>query len=446
MQVTVVGLGYVGLVTAACLARLGQDVIGLESDESKLAVLDAGQIPYFEPGLDAEVQTQLAGRRLRFTKDPATALAGPDAVLICVGTPSDAAGRADLRFVLDVADTIAERVEGRPVIALRSTVPVGTTRRVERRLAESLRRRGIDEGLAIISNPEFLRTGRAIDDFLRPTRIVLGRTSRATDADIARLRGLYQSLDAPMIITDAESAELVKNAANAFLATKVSFVNELAQLCDATGASIDDVMAGVSADPRIGGDYFRPGLGYGGSCLPKDVRSLIAMGIEHGQAMALAKAVDEVNREQATRYARALEGALGGDLTGKRVAILGLAFKPETDDIRDSPSLSLARAIRDRGAQVVGCDPEATERVRRSEAWLEIAETPLEAARDADAVVLGTEWPAYVTLDARSLAAAMRGRVFVDGRGAADPVAIRAAGLDYRALGRPSIEASTASS
>lgn len=230
MQVTVVGLGYVGLVTAACLARLGQDVIGLEADQAKLDVLDSGGVPYFEPGLDAEVRAQRDAGRLRLTSDAADALRESEAILICVGTPSDASGRADLTYVLAVADTIAAEIGGHPVIALRSTVPVGTTRRVERRLGETLRLRGIVGGVAVISNPEFLRTGRAIDDFLRPTRVVLGRTELATDADVARLRALYQSLDAPVIVTGAESAELVKNAANAFLATKVSFVNELAQL------------------------------------------------------------------------------------------------------------------------------------------------------------------------------------------------------------------------
>lgn len=443
MRVTVVGLGYVGLVTAACLARLGQEVIGLETDEAKLEVLEAGQIPYFEPGLDGEVRAQRETGRLAFTNDAATALTGRDAILICVGTPSDAAGRADLSFVLSVADTIGERVDGRPVIALRSTVPVGTTRRVERRLAAALQRRDIEPRVAVIANPEFLRTGRAVDDFLRPTRVVLGGTDRASEEDIARLRMLYQSLDAPLIVTTAESAELVKNAANAFLATKVSFVNELAHLCDATGASIDDVLAGISADPRIGGEYLRPGLGYGGSCLPKDVRSLVAMGVEHGQPMSLAKAVDEVNREQPVRYARALEVALDGDLTGKRIAILGLAFKPETDDIRDSPALGLARALRDRGAEVVGCDPEADDRARQAEPWLRIADAPIEAAQGADAVVLATEWPAYLTIEPTALANVMRGTLLLDGRDVLDPTAVRTAGLEYRALGReaPALEA-----
>jgi UDPglucose 6-dehydrogenase len=436
MQIAVIGLGYVGLVTAACLARLGHDVVGLEVDERRLQSLLDGGVPYYEPGMDAEVSAQRSSGRLRFSDNATEALRQLDLILICVGTPSDAAGRADLRYVLDVADTIADKIDGSPVIVLRSTVPVGTTRRVERRLNDALTRRGMSREVAVVANPEFLRTGRAIDDFLRPTRIVLGRTELATDTNIDIIRELYRSIDAPLIVTDAESAELVKNASNAFLATKISFVNELAQLCEATGASIDDVVAGVSADPRIGGEFFRPGLGYGGSCLPKDVRSLIAMGSEHGQPMGLANAVDAVNRDQPIRFVRALEKAVGGDLTGRKVAVLGLSFKPETDDIRDSPALAFARALRDRGAHVVGCDPVAADRVREVEPWLEIAESPLAAAHGAEAVVLATEWPAYVTLDPAALAASMAGTVLLDGRNVLDPNRVRAAGLTYVAIGR----------
>ena len=235
----------------------------------------------------------------------------------------------------------------------------------------------------------------------------------------------------------AESAELVKNAANAFLATKISFVNELANLCDATGASVDSVIAGLALDPRIGADFMRPGLGYGGSCLPKDVRSLIAMGTEHGRPMELAKAVDDVNRSQPVRYARILEHELG-DLTGKRVAILGLAFKPDTDDVRDSPALALARALRDRGAEVVACDPEAGDRVRISDPWLRVEPDPLTAAAGAEAVVLATEWPAYVTLDPAALADVMAGTTILDGRNVLEPARVVAAGLSYAALGRVS--------
>jgi len=436
MRITVVGLGYVGLVTAACIARLGHDVIGLEKDERRTQTLLQGRVPYYEPGLEAEVAAQIESGRLRFTGDARVAINGAEVILICVGTPADASGRADLRHVLDVADTIANESVGRPIVLLRSTVPVGTTRRVERRLAEAARRAGNLDLIPVIANPEFLRTGRALDDFIRPTRIVVGRTEMTTDADLAVVATMYQAIEAPIIVTESESAELIKNASNAFLATRISFVNELAQLCQSTGASIDDVISGVAADPRIGGEFFRPGLGYGGSCLPKDVRSFISMGTEHGQAMVLASAVDSVNRDQPIRFIRVLEQAVGGELSGRKVALLGLAFKPDTDDIRDSPSLALARALRDRGCSVVGCDPHAGDNVRREEPWLEIAESPMSAVQDADVVVLATEWPIYVNLDPAAIADVMAGNILVDGRHALDPARVRAAGLNYIALGR----------
>jgi UDPglucose 6-dehydrogenase len=432
MQIAVVGLGYVGLVTAACLARMGQVVVGLDSDESKVAALESGDAPFYEPGLEGELHE--GRRRLRFTSDPAEALRGVDVILICVGTPSRTSGEADLGAVLQVADTIAAHLDRPAVVALRSTVPVGTTRTVEERLNGRLRDRGGPGPIPVIANPEFLRTGRAIDDFLRPARVVLGHTDLASDAQIDRLATLYRPLGAPIFVFDAESAELVKNAANAYLATRISFVNELAGLCHATGASVGSVLSGIAADPRIGGDYLRPGLGYGGSCLPKDVRSMIAQGDAHGEPMALARAVDAVNADQAARAAGRLRDAIG-DLAGARIALLGLAFKPDTDDTRDSPALALARALRDAGAHVVACDPQAATRIAETEPWIEIASGPVEAARDADAVVLATEWPLYVTADLGPLAAVMRRRLLFDGRNALDPDRVVEAGLSYLATG-----------
>ena len=435
MQIAVVGLGYVGLVTATCLARLGQDVLGLESDRAKLAALADGRTPFYEPGLDGELAAQRASGRLRFTDDPKEALGTADAVLICVGTPSAADGRADLGAVNAVADAIGQHLGKRAVVALRSTVPVGTTRSVEARLNRALAARDGSGPVPVVANPEFLRTGRALDDFLRPSRVVLGRTELASDADVDVLAALYRPLAAPILVFDAESAELVKNAANAYLALRISFVNELAQLCEASGASIESVIAGIAPDPRIGGDYLRPGLGYGGSCLPKDVRSLIAQGGERALPMGLARAVDQVNAQQPVGVADRLSAALGG-LEGRRIALLGLAFKPDTDDIRDSPALTLAEALRERGAVVVGCDPQAGDRVRALMPWIEQAASAIEAVRGADAAVLATEWPAYVTLDLAALRGAMRGDVLFDGRNALDPGRVGAAGLRYLAVGR----------
>ncbi|HET6379552.1 MAG TPA: UDP-glucose/GDP-mannose dehydrogenase family protein [candidate division Zixibacteria bacterium] len=436
MQITVVGLGYVGLVTATCLARLGQEVIGLEADSEKLRRLERNEPPFFEPGLDGELAVQRHEGRLRVTSDASEALRDPEVVLICVGTPSRPTGEADLRAVDRVIDSLARELQNHAVIALRSTVPVGTTRRVEARLNEVLREHGAPAGVPVFANPEFLRTGRAMEDFLRPWRVVLGRTDLPTEEHTERLLTLYRPLDAPTLVFDAESAELVKNAANAYLATRISFINELAALCERAGASIDAVIAGIAGDPRIGGEYLRPGLGYGGSCLPKDVRSLMAMGIEYGVAMRVARAVDAVNQDQPNRVADRLAEELGG-LAGRSIGILGLAFKAETDDIRDSPALSLARALHRRGATVRACDPQASAAVAAREPWIEIADGPAEVAEGADAVVLSTEWPEYVTLDLRELASRMARPVLLDARNALDPKGAAAAGLRYLRVGTP---------
>jgi UDPglucose 6-dehydrogenase len=441
MRVAVVGLGYVGLVTATCLARLGQEVVGLEVDEKKLQALERGEAPYYEPHLQPELTLQQREARLRFTLDPESAFADADVILICVGTPSASTGEADLRAVDAVTDTIGRCLNDPTVVALRSTVPVGTTRQVERRINEMLEERGKVWRVAVLANPEFLRTGRAIEDFLHPSRVVLGRTDNATEDDVERLATLYRPLDAPLLVGDAESAELTKNASNAFLATRISFINELAGLCDATGASIDDVIRGMAADPRIGGDYLRPGIGYGGSCLPKDVRSMMSMGRDRGAHLELMAAVDAVNSAQPARAADRLAQSLGGTLTDRRVALLGLAFKAGTDDVRDSPALSLAQTLRERGAEVVACDPKAGAVVADRAPWIRLCEGPEEAAAGADALVLATEWPEYLTLDFASLAERMRGAVILDARNALDPQQVAGAGLTYLALGRSSLVA-----
>ncbi|MEO8509647.1 MAG: UDP-glucose/GDP-mannose dehydrogenase family protein [Chloroflexota bacterium] len=436
MHITVVGLGYVGLVTATCLARLGQRVSGLESDVDKVASLERGEAPYYEPHLQGELTALQGNGGLRFTSDPADALREPDVVLVCVGTPSSATGEADLTAVESVIESLARHLGSRTVVALRSTVPVGTTRRVEAMLNGLLRERGGPQGVAVVANPEFLRTGRALDDFLHPSRVVLGRTETATDADVDTLETLYRPLGAPIFVLDAESAELVKNASNTYLAARISFVNELAALCEATGAAIDSVLDAVAADPRIGSDYFKPGIGYGGSCLPKDVRSMIAMGKARGVEMTLARAVDAVNATQPIRVAHRLDRAIPDGLQGARVGLLGLAFKAGTDDIRDSPALLLAEVLRERGATVVACDPQAASIVASREPWIEIADNPIRTATGADAVVLATDWAEYVTADLGPIADVMRGRVLLDARDALDADRVEAAGLTMLSIGR----------
>jgi len=439
MQIAVIGLGYVGLVTATCLARLGQHVVGLEVDAEKLASLERGEAPYYEPGLQSELTLQQSEGRLRFTLDATDALRQADVVLVCVGTPSAATGEADLSAVHSVFATLGRSLDHPVVVALRSTVPVGTTRAAERELNAALGARGLDWVVPVLANPEFLRTGRALEDFLHPSRVVVGQADLGEDDHVELLSTLYRPLEAPILVVDAESAELTKNAANAYLATRISFINELAMLCDATGAVIDDVLRGISSDPRIGGDYLRPGIGYGGSCLPKDVRSMIAMGRQREVELALAGAVDAVNAGQPGLAADRLAAELDGDVAGRRVALLGLAFKPGTDDIRDSPALALATVLRERGATVVGCDPKAASAVARQAAWLTICAGPLEAASEADAVVLATEWPEYVTLSPAALAEVMTGNLLFDARNALEPGPVQAAGLRYVGVGRASM-------
>jgi UDPglucose 6-dehydrogenase len=439
MQIAVIGLGYVGLVTATCLARLGQDVVGLEVDAGKLRSLEAGEAPYYEPHLQPELTAQQRDGRLRFTLDPSEALQGADVVLVCVGTPATADGGADLSAVNAVFDTLGRDLPHPAVIALRSTVPVGTTRDAERSLNRALADRGVAWSVPVLANPEFLRTGRAIEDFLHPSRVIVGRAERATAEDVEVLATLYRPLDAPLLVVDAESAELTKNAANAYLAMRISFINELAILSDATGAAVDHVLSGIASDPRIGGEYLRPGIGYGGSCLPKDVRSMIAMGRQHELPLSLVSAVDAVNAALPAYAADILAAELGGTLAGRTIALLGLAFKAGTDDVRDSPALALADTLRERGATVRGCDPKAGDAAARRASWLQISAGPAEAVAGADAVVLGTEWPEYVTLNLAGLASSMRGDVLFDARNALDPARVEAAGLRYRAVGRRSL-------
>ena len=439
MQIAVIGLGYVGLVTATCLARLGQHVVGLEVDAEKLRSLELGDAPYYEPHLQPELTLQQSEARLRFTLDPSEALREAEIVLVCVGTPSAPNGEADLSAVRAVFQTLGATLERPAVVALRSTVPVGTTRDVERSLNDALADRALPWSVPVFANPEFLRTGRAIEDFLHPSRVIVGRAERGTDKEVELLTTLYRPLEAPILIVDAESAELTKNAANAYLATRISFINELALLCDATGAGIDDVVRGISADPRIGGEYLHPGIGYGGSCLPKDVRSMIAMGRQRNVELTLAGALDADYGVRPVYPVDRLVGVRGVGLEVGQVALRRLAFKPGSDDVRDSPALALAAALRDRGATVVGCDPKAADAAVQHAPWLTICAGPSEAATGADAVVLTTEWPEYVTLSPADLAGVMSGDVLFDARNALDPGAVRAAGLRYVGVGRRSV-------
>ena len=449
MQLSVIGCGYLGAVHAACMAQLGHDVVGLEVDAEKAAALAAGRAPFHEPGFDELLASALASGRLSFTTDP-DAVAGAQVHFICVGTPQQE-GRyaADLRYVNSAVDALIPRLRAHPdgptVVVGKSTVPVGTAEGIAARLASE----APDTGATLVWNPEFLREGFAIQDTLSPDRIVYGlpaasgTTTPAGEAARAVLDEVYADQlgrqQIPRMTTNYATAQLVKVAANSFLATKISFINAMAELCEVTGADVTQLAAAIGRDDRIGPKFLRAGVGFGGGCLPKDIRAFMARAGELGvdQALTFLREVDAINTRRREHVVELARTACGGALNGARVAVLGAAFKPDSDDVRDSPALDVASRIAGLGATVVVTDPAALENVRRTRSDLHVAEDPFEAARDADVVVLLTEWRQYVALDPAALGAVVRHRRILDGRNALDPAAWRAAGWTYTGLGRP---------
>jgi UDPglucose 6-dehydrogenase len=419
----VIGTGYVGLVTAAGFAELGSDVWCIDIDAEKIDALNGGEIPIYEPGL-AELVAKHRGR-LHFSTDIADALEHARLLFVAVGTPPTYSGDADLSAVHAVVDSMPP--SDRHALVMKSTVPVGTGASIKRIFAE----RG-KHGFRYVSCPEFLKEGSAIADFLSPDRVVVGDDGDwAGDAVVE----LYRPLEAPLVRTDIASAEMVKLAANAFLATKISFINEIANVCEVTGATVTEVARGIGLDDRIGPKFLQAGIGFGGSCFPKDVNALKQLAGNSGYHFQLLNSVIEVNELQKRRVIQKLHKHLGG-LVGKRVALLGLAFKPNTDDMREASSLVLAARLQADGAKVRAYDPVAEAEARKLIRGVAFAPGPLDCARDADAVVLVTEWEEFVTLDWAEIAAAMAGTLVIDGRNALDPAAIRAAGLTYEGVGR----------
>jgi UDPglucose 6-dehydrogenase len=419
----VIGTGYVGLVTAAGFAELGSDVWCIDIDAGKIDALNGGEIPIYEPGL-----AELVGKhrdRLHFSTDIADALEHARLLFVAVGTPPTYSGDADLSAVHAVVDSMPP--SDRHALVMKSTVPVGTGASIKRIFAE----RG-KQGFRYVSCPEFLKEGSAIADFLSPDRVVVGDDGDwAGDAVVE----LYRPLEAPLVRTDIASAEMVKLAANAFLATKISFINEIANVCEVTGATVTEVARGIGLDDRIGPKFLQAGIGFGGSCFPKDVNALKQLAGNSGYHFQLLNSVIEVNELQKRRVIQKLHKHLGG-LVGKRVALLGLAFKPNTDDMREASSLVLAARLQADGAKVRAYDPVAEEEARKLIRGVTFAPGPLDCVRDADAVVLVTEWDEFVTLDWAEIAAEMDGTLVIDGRNALDPAAIRAAGLTYEGVGR----------
>jgi nucleotide sugar dehydrogenase len=441
-RLTVIGTGYLGATHAACMADLGFEVLGLDTDESKVARLAAGDLPFYEPGLEPLLQRNLENGRLRFTTSYEEVAEFGDVHFLCVGTPQKAGEyAADLSFVNAAVDALAPRLNRPCLIVGKSTVPVGTAER----LAERIQSTAPAGGDAVLAwNPEFLREGFAVKDTLRPDRIVAGVPTDQGAAEQAEkiLREIYSSMLAegtPFIVADYPTSELVKVSANAFLATKISFINAMAEVCEAAHADVTKLSEALSYDDRIGGRFLGPGLGFGGGCLPKDIRAFMARAGELGvdQALTFLREVDEINIRRRIRMVDLARTQLGGSFIGRTVGVLGAAFKPNSDDVRDSPALDVAATIRGQGGKVTVYDPQAMANARRAQPDLDFGESTVDAVRDAHVVLLLTEWQEFKDLDPHALAEVVAERNIVDGRNALDPEKWRAAGWTYRALGRP---------
>ena len=430
-----VGTGYVGLVSGACLADVGCSVGCVDRDPHRIAQLHELVMPIYEPGLTEVVQRTTSRNTLRFSNTLKEELHGSDAVFICVGTPPSPDGSVDLSQVEAVAREIGRHLDHYSVIVVKSTVPVGTSQMVRSAVAEELDRRGVQVEFDVASNPEFLKEGAAIADFMKPDRIVVGVDSDRARAVLAQIYRPFVLNGRPLLFMDVRSAELTKYAANAMLATRISFMNLMAQLCERTGADIGSVRQGMSSDPRIGQQFLYAGIGYGGSCFPKDVQGLISTGATLGMGMGLLEEVEAINnRQKLLMVERAT--ALLGSLAGRRITVWGLAFKPNTDDVRDAPALVIIQALVDAGAEVVAYDPVATDRARGYLGDICTYELDAYAAVDgADALILATEWPEFRTLNVEELASRMRGRLILDGRNVLDAEELRANGFVYQGVG-----------
>jgi UDPglucose 6-dehydrogenase len=432
MRLAVIGSGYVGLVSGACFADFGHVVTCIDKDEAKVAALKNGEIPIFEPGLDEIVAANVRGRRLFFSEDIGEAVRGAEAVFIAVGTPSRRGdGHADLSYVYAAAREIAVSLDGFTVVVTKSTVPVGTGDEVERIIAEARP----EADFVVVSNPEFLREGAAISDFKRPDRIVVGTTdprARAVMSEIYRPLNLNQP---PLFFVDRRTSELVKYAANAFLATKITFINEIADLCEKVGANVQDVARGIGMDNRIGGKFLHAGPGYGGSCFPKDTLALVKTGHDADSPLRIIETVAAVNEQRKRGMAKKVIAACGGSVRGKSIALLGLAFKPNTDDMRDAPSLAIVTALEDAGAKVRAHDPASMEHAASLMPGVTFYADPYECARGAEALVIVTEWDSYRALDFKRLVELMASPSIVDLRNVYRPEDVRRRGFRYVGVG-----------
>jgi UDPglucose 6-dehydrogenase len=433
VDICVVGTGYVGLVAGPCLADLGHHVVCVDKDESKIAQLLEGVIPIYEPGLEEVVERAVKVGRLRFTTDLAGAVAASEVVFVAVGTPPAADGSADLSGVFAVAEAVAGAMARRTTIVIKSTVPVGTADAVRRRVTERAK-----HPFDVVSNPEFLAEGTALDDFMKPDRIVVGYKDGASASVMDRIYAPLVRTGRPILHMDNRSAEMSKYASNAMLATRITFMNDVANLCDAVGADVEMVRRVVAGDTRIGARYLFPGAGYGGSCFPKDVQAFVQTGVSAGYLPEIAETVHRVNERQKAVLAKKLAAVLGDDWKGKHVAVWGLAFKARTDDIREAPSLVFVEEALKRGATVTVYDPEAmgpTKKILGDR--VAYAADPISALDGADALVIPTDWNEFRSPDFAEMAGRMKGRVIVDGRNLYDPAEVAKAGFVYRCIGRP---------
>jgi len=440
MKISIIGSGYVGLVSGACFADLGNDVICLDTDEKKIALLLGGGIPIYEPGLQQLVNHNVAAGRLRFTTDIDESVAHGAVQFIAVGTPSDQDGSADMRYVIAAARSIGRSMNDYRVVVNKSTVPVGTAERVRASITDELRTRGLDLPFSVVSNPEFLKEGAAVGDFMRPDRIVVGSSDeRATQI----MRQLYAPIlrnHDRILVMDPRSAELTKYAANAMLATRISFMNELANLAEKLGANIESVRHGIGSDQRIGYDFLYAGVGYGGSCFPKDIQALQHTAGEYGMQLTIVDSVEKANRTQKQRLLEKVRGRFGEQLDGRHFAVWGLSFKPNTDDMREAPSRVVINGLLARGASISAYDPVAMEEAKRvfaKEPGVRFATSTVGALDGADALIIVTEWKEFRSPDFEDMKKRLKSPVVFDGRNLYDPAMMREAGIEYFSMGRP---------
>lgn len=432
MKISVVGVGYVGLVTGVCFAEFGNEVICLDNDEKKIDALNSGIVPIFEPGLEELLRRNRMERRLIFTTDPSMAVKDSLVIFIAVGTPSDKTGSANMEYVYQVAETIGKLMDSYKIIVTKSTVPVGTGQEIKRIIKENQKR---DIPFDIVSNPEFLREGSAVEDFMRPDRVVIGSDSERAISIMKELYSPLYLIETPFVITDVETAEMIKYASNAFLATKITFINEMANICELVGADVHQVAKAMGLDGRISPKFLHPGPGFGGSCFPKDTRAIAKIAESHGYRFKLIEAVIEVNEKQPERMVEKIKNGLGG-VQGKRIGFLGITFKPNTDDIRESPAIKIIKKLIKEGARICAYDPAGMSAAREELPDIEYAKDMYEVAKDSDAIVIATEWNQFRFLDWDRLRGLLKSPIVFDLKNIYEPDKMKKRGFTYYCVGR----------